>query len=177
MLARDPQVARTQEQRALTVVAENLSVPWSIAFAPDGRIFFTERAGRIRAIEQGKLRAQPVHVFAGVVERGEIGLMGLALHPDFARNHLLYVSYGLARGDGLVVDVIRFRENGNTLADATPIVQNIPAAPLMEYSPEQGRARRAAVRRRLRTHSRGCRRSGRRTVLLDVEPRRTRRAG
>lgn len=112
----------------LTVIAQNLQVPWSLAFAPDGRIFFTERPGRVRVIENGTLRPEPLHVFTDVASRAEIGLMGLTLHPDFAQNRLLYIAYGLERGGGLVVDVIRFRETGRGLADPQPIVRNIPAA-------------------------------------------------
>ncbi|HUP60462.1 MAG TPA: PQQ-dependent sugar dehydrogenase [Thermoanaerobaculia bacterium] len=110
------------------VVAQNLEVPWSLAFAPDGRIFVTERPGRVRVIENGKLRAEPLHVVRDVESRAETGLMGLALHPDFAKNHLLYLAYATSRGGRLVVDVVRFRETGSALADAQPIVRNIPAA-------------------------------------------------
>ncbi|MER3468918.1 MAG: glucose sorbosone dehydrogenase, partial [Thermoflexus sp.] len=44
------------------VVATGLEVPWALAFAPDGRIFVTERPGRIRVIENGRLRPEPVAV-------------------------------------------------------------------------------------------------------------------
>src|SRR2546425_1084353 len=45
--------------RVETVVA-NIEVPWSIVWAPDGRMLFTERAGRVRVYENGKLRTQPL---------------------------------------------------------------------------------------------------------------------
>ena len=112
------------------LVARNLDVPWSIAFASKDRILVAERAGRIRVIENGQLRPQPLHVFAGILDRSEIGLMGLALHPDYATNRLLYVSYGIERGGEVVIDVVRFRDTGSSLTDARPILQNIPAARL-----------------------------------------------
>jgi len=115
-------------QPAPAVVAKNLEVPWSIAIAPDGRMLFTERPGRVRVIEKGTLRAEPLYVVKDVAQRGEIGLMGLELHPDFAKNRLLYLSYGIERGGKLVVDVVRFRETGSALVELRPIIRDLPAA-------------------------------------------------
>jgi glucose/arabinose dehydrogenase len=65
-------------------VAQRLVVPWGVAFAPDGRIFITERPGRIRVVEEGRLRPEPWHSLEGSVgATGEAGLMGIALAPDF----------------------------------------------------------------------------------------------
>ncbi|HEY0385772.1 MAG TPA: PQQ-dependent sugar dehydrogenase, partial [Pyrinomonadaceae bacterium] len=71
-------------------VVGGLEVPWAIVFAPDGRMIFTERRGRVRVFENGKLRAEPLAVIADVDPTGESGLMGLTLHPQFSSNHLLY---------------------------------------------------------------------------------------
>ena len=78
--------AQTFEEYQVTVetVAEDLEVPWSIAFAPDGRIFVTERVGKLRVIEDGELNPEPIKILdAG---RGEGGLLGIALDPNFAQN-------------------------------------------------------------------------------------------
>lgn len=107
-------------------VARGLTVPWSIAFAPDGRMLVTERPGRVVVIEKGAVRK--LFDVPNVESRSEIGLMGLALHPQFATNRLLYLAYGTSRGGDLAVDVVRYRETGTTLTDATPIIQNLPAA-------------------------------------------------
>ena len=69
-------------------VAEGLEVPWALAFAPDGRMFVSERPGRIRVVEDGVLREEPWAEVA-VANVGEAGLMGLALDPDFAHNGYL----------------------------------------------------------------------------------------
>src|SRR5688572_22452291 len=66
------------------VLAENLEVPWAIDVAEDGRVFFTERPGRIGVIENGTL-LEPA-AFINVEQNGESGLLGLALHPDFVEN-------------------------------------------------------------------------------------------
>jgi len=113
--------------RVETVVG-NLEVPWSIVFAPDGRMFFTERPGRVRVFEKGKLRPEPVAVIQDVEPTGESGLMGLTLHPQFAQNHFLYLAYAYKSGGDQLVRVLRFRETNATLADRKVIIENVPAA-------------------------------------------------
>lgn len=80
-------------QFRVETVASGLEVPWAIAFAPDGRIFFTERPGRVRVIEQGRLRPEPLATISDLEAGGESGLMDLSLHPQFADNRLLYLAY------------------------------------------------------------------------------------
>lgn len=109
-----------------TVVA-GLQVPWSIAWAPDGRMFFTERPGRVRVVVNGQLRAQPLITLTDVEPSGESGLMGLALHPQFATNHFLYLSYAY-KGASQLVRVVRYRETETGLTDRKVIIENIPAA-------------------------------------------------
>ncbi len=108
-------------------VAANLEVPWAIAFAPDGRVFVTERPGRVRVIEGGRLRPDPVATIREVESVEESGLMDLTLHPQFASNHYLYLAYAY-RGDGQRARVVRFRETGGALTEPRVIIENIPAA-------------------------------------------------
>jgi glucose/arabinose dehydrogenase len=112
--------------RVETVVSK-LEVPWSIVFAPDGRMLFTERPGRVRVFEKGSLRPEPLAVITDVEHGSESGLMGLALHPNFAENHLLYLAYAYSQ-DGVRVRVVRFRETGAGLTDRKLIIEGIPAA-------------------------------------------------
>lgn len=116
-----------QAQFRVETVAANLEVPWAIAFAPDGRVFFTERAGRVRVIEGGKLRPEPVAVIEDVRQEEESGLMDITLHPQFAANRWVYLAYAY-RGDGQRVRVVRFRERDGALTERTVIIENIPAA-------------------------------------------------
>ncbi|MGB8509794.1 MAG: PQQ-dependent sugar dehydrogenase [Pyrinomonadaceae bacterium] len=108
-------------------VTGNLEVPWSIVFAPDGRMFITERAGRVRVFENGRLKPEPLAVISDAVTSGETGLMGLTLHPQFAQNHLLYLSYAYRQGE-TKVRVVRFRETGSALAERKVIIEDLPAA-------------------------------------------------
>jgi glucose/arabinose dehydrogenase len=112
--------------RVETVVS-GLEVPWSIVWAPDGRMIFTERPGRVRVFENGKLQPQPLLVLSDVESTGETGLMSIALHPDFASNRLLYLSYAY-KGDGQRVRVVRYRETPAGLTDRQVLIENIPAA-------------------------------------------------
>jgi glucose/arabinose dehydrogenase len=108
-------------------VAANLEIPWSIVWAPDGRMLFTERAGRIRVYENGKVRPQPLFTVPDVAPSGEGGLMSIALHPQFASNRLLYLSY-VYEADSQYVRVVRYREAENGLTDRHVIIENLPAA-------------------------------------------------
>jgi glucose/arabinose dehydrogenase len=110
-------------------VATNLEVVWSIVFAPDGRMFFTERPGRVRVIENGKLRAAPFYTVPDVELSGESGLMGMTLHPNFAENHFVYLAYAYQDASkNQTVRVARYRETGETLTDAKTIIEAIPAS-------------------------------------------------
>ena len=110
-------------------VAANLEIVWSIAFAPDGRMFFTERPGRVRVLENGKLRTAPFFTVPDVELSGESGLMGMTLHPKFAENHFVYLAYAYQDANkNQTVRVARYRETGETLVDAKTIIEAIPAS-------------------------------------------------
>src|ERR1051325_7602227 len=118
---------QTQTKFKVETVVGNLEVPWSIVWAPDGRMIFTERPGRVRVFQNGKLQSQPLFVVPDVEPRGESGLMSIALHPQFASNHLLYLSYAYS-SSGQKVRVARYRETPNGLVDRKVIIEDIPAA-------------------------------------------------
>ncbi len=103
----------TQSSFKVETVVPNLEVVWSIVWTPDGRMLFTERPGRVRVYEGGKLRPEPLFIVPDVEPRGESGLMSIALHPQFASNHLLYLSYAYNGGNGQRVRVARYRETSS----------------------------------------------------------------
>ncbi len=101
-----------------------LDVPVTMAFAPDGRLFFNELdTGRVRIIQNGLLLAQPF-VNLAVDTSGERGLLGLAFHPQFATNGFVYVLYSDLAG---VHRVLRFTEVNGVGTNATLIVDNLPS--------------------------------------------------
>ena len=109
-------------------IATRLEVVWSIVFAPDGRIFFTERPGRVRVIENSRLRAAPFFTVPDIEPSGESGLMGMTLHPQFAENHFVYLAYAYQDKGSQRVRVRRYRETGASLTDAKTIIEYLPAA-------------------------------------------------
>ena len=108
-------------------VASGLEVPWALAFAPDGRLFVTERPGRVRVIHKGRLRPEPWATL-GVEATGEAGLMGIALAPDFARSGHVFVVGTFQRGSQLVNRVLRLTDRDGRGRDTKVIVDKIPAA-------------------------------------------------
>jgi glucose/arabinose dehydrogenase len=116
-------------QLKVETVAENLEIVWSIVFAPDGRIFFTERPGRVRLIENGKLRAAPFFTVPDIELSGESGLMGMVLHPNFGENHFVYLAYAYQdAAKEQNVRVVRYRETGETLVEPKTIIEAIAAS-------------------------------------------------
>ena len=89
-LAQNPPAFRVEE------VARNLGVPWSLRFAPDGRLFFTQRDRMTIAVSALDIRTGRIVTYEGeaaVRDEGEGGVMGLELDPGFARNNRLYICY------------------------------------------------------------------------------------
>ena len=112
-------------------VAEGLDVVWGLQFAPDGRLFLTEKAGRIRIVgPDGALDPVPwVTVQSVTAEIRENGLNGLALHPGFPEEPWVYVMYTVDRGGEQVTNrVSRFREVDGRGAEEQIILDDIPGA-------------------------------------------------
>jgi glucose/arabinose dehydrogenase len=82
-------------------VADGLANPWSIAFLPNGDMLVTERAGRLRIIRDGVLDPTPIPGVPEVKITVLGGLFDVLLHPDFAANGTLYLSYAKGHEDGM----------------------------------------------------------------------------
>jgi glucose/arabinose dehydrogenase len=108
-------------------VASGLEVPWGFAFLPGGDMLFTERPGRVRIIEKGKLRAEAVFKVPDVEPSGESGLMDVSLHPKFAENKFVYLTYAY-RSDGKQVKVVRYKFDGKTFTEPKTIIEGIPSS-------------------------------------------------
>jgi aldose sugar dehydrogenase len=110
----------------VVTVATGLVHPWSIAFLPDGRMLVTEQAGRLRIIQNGTLEANPVWTAAAPPPgpKGEPNndrLHSVAVHPQFAQNRFVYVSYPKHGEKGNTLAIARGRLEGATLADVKEI--------------------------------------------------------
>lgn len=107
-----------------TTIASNLYTPWSLALLPQGDILVSERDGKVQRIGQNG-RAYPI---SGVTETSEGGLLGLALHPDFATNKRLYLYYTTSDSGRLTNQVVMYALQNDTLKRQRTILENIPAA-------------------------------------------------
>jgi glucose/arabinose dehydrogenase len=109
------------------VVASNLQIPWSLAFAPDGRLFVTERAGRVRILNVAAATSEIALTLDDVFAQGEAGVLGLTLDPEFSSNRFVYLYYTARLGSGAANRVVRYREVGGRLGEAAVLLDNIPA--------------------------------------------------
>lgn len=121
--------------------ARNLEVPWGLAFAPDGRVFVTERPGRVRVIESNQLLSTPALTLTDVNNAGEGGLLGIAVHPAFATNRFVYLVYTANAGGRVVNRLVRYREANNTLAERAVLFDDMPGAAIhngsrVKFGPE-----------------------------------------
>lgn len=111
----------------IEVIAKNLYVPWAIDISDEGKLYFTERSGAIRIIEDGKLNPQPLITFgAPFVSQGEGGLMGIALDPNYSQNHYMYVMHSYGEGNVLYNRVVRLLENNNRASIDKVLLDKIP---------------------------------------------------
>jgi glucose/arabinose dehydrogenase len=75
-------------------VTAGLMHPWSAAWLPDGRtMLVTEREGRLRVIRDGRLRMDVVEGLPDILAIGQGGLMEVSLHPRFADNRWVYLTF------------------------------------------------------------------------------------
>ena len=88
------QIIKSEQQTfRIEVVAPGLETPWGFAFLPDGRLLVTERPGRLRIIDKGKLLPSRCKGTPKVWERQDSGMLDVAMHPQYAKNGWIYLAY------------------------------------------------------------------------------------
>ena len=113
----------------VSVAAAGLAHPWSLAFLPDGSMLVTERAGRLRVIRNGVLDPAPVLGVPQVHANWLAGLMDIALHPRFAENRLLYLSYSKPGERNATTALARGRYENGRLTEVREIFEADAWAP------------------------------------------------
>jgi glucose/arabinose dehydrogenase len=124
-LGAGPFVFDTAERQKIrvSVVTKGLSHPWSLVFLPDGSMLITERPGRVRVLRNGVLDPTPVTGVPRVRTDGNGGLMDIALHPRFAENHLVYLTYTKPVDNGRgAPTLVRGRLEGGALVDVKDLL-------------------------------------------------------
>jgi len=90
----DGQVIKSEKQTfKIEVIAREIETPWALAFLPDGRLLITERPGRLRIVDKGKLLPEAVKGTPKVWEKQDGGLFDVEVHPQYAKNGWIYLSY------------------------------------------------------------------------------------
>ncbi|MGH8649438.1 MAG: PQQ-dependent sugar dehydrogenase, partial [Burkholderiales bacterium] len=111
----------------LQAMLTGLNFPLSMAFAPDGRLFYNEwTTGRIRVVQPNFGAASTFFTVSNLVTGGERGLLGLALDPAFATNRFVYAYY--TASNPLRNKIIRLTDSNNVGTNETVVVDNLPAS-------------------------------------------------
>lgn len=108
---------------------DNLEIPWSLVFLPDGRALVSERPGRVRLIKKGILQKEPYAVI-DVAHIGEGGLMGMAIHPDFPQKPFIYAMHTYRKDNSIFNKVIRLKDSGSRGNFDKVIIDHIPGGRL-----------------------------------------------
>ena len=105
--------------------------PWSLAFLPDGRMLVTEKKGNLFIVTQDGEKSRAVSGLPDVDYGGQGGLGDIALHPGFADNGVIYLSYaeggiGDTRGAAVIRAILTLTDRGGFLSDARVIWRQYP---------------------------------------------------
>lgn len=120
----------------IDTVVSGLSVPWGLAFLPNGDLLISERAGTLHRYSNGIL-SDPIEGLPPIMAIGQGGLLDLALHPDYKNNGWIYMAYSALnpvseRPIGNTA-ILRARLNGNQLVDQEVIFEGLPHTPLQYH--------------------------------------------
>jgi glucose/arabinose dehydrogenase len=125
-------VASAETDRPFEVeVITSFDEPWALAFLPDGRMLVTEKKGNLFLVTQDGKKSRSIRGMPDVDYGGQGGLGDVALHPDFAENRLVYLSYaesgpGGVRGAAVARAVLRENPRGGELVDFEVIWRQYP---------------------------------------------------
>jgi glucose/arabinose dehydrogenase len=108
------------------VLLSGLILPWEILYGPDNMIWMTEKGGKISRVNPSNGQITPVLTIGDVIVKGEGGLLGMVLHPDFNTTPYVYVVYGY--GNPYKNKVVRYTYGNNTLASPQVLLDQIPAS-------------------------------------------------
>jgi aldose sugar dehydrogenase len=110
----------------LETVVEGVNTPWGVDFLPDGRMLIAEKGGALRIADaNGVLAPEPVQGVPAVWSKGQGGLLDVAVHPAYATNGWIYLSYSdPGENDSAMTAVIRARLKGNALVDVQTLFKS-----------------------------------------------------
>ena len=108
-----------------------LDEPWAMTFLPDGRMLITEKKGRLLVVTQDGVKSQPISGVPEVDYGGQGGLGDVVMHPDYAENHTIYLSYaeagqGDVRGGAVMRATLTLSDEGGALTDQEVVWRQEP---------------------------------------------------
>ncbi|MFC5269168.1 PQQ-dependent sugar dehydrogenase [Adhaeribacter terreus] len=109
-------------------LTHSLEVPWELVWGPDNFIWMTERYGRISRVNPANGQVSALVTIPDVLQNGESGLLGMALHPDFSQHPHVFVAYTYSKNGTPTEKLVRYTYNGTALASPQVLLDNIVAA-------------------------------------------------
>ncbi len=106
-----------------TTIAQGLERPWGMAWLPDGAMLISEKAGRLRLLRNGVLEPTPLAGVPEVMSSGQGGLMDVSIHPKFAENRFVYLTYSAGTTDANRTRIARATFDGKALQDLRVIFE------------------------------------------------------
>ncbi|MDX6766972.1 MAG: PQQ-dependent sugar dehydrogenase [Candidatus Methylacidiphilales bacterium] len=98
-----------------------LTNAWAMVKLPDGRLLITEKAGKVRVVQNNQLLPEPVANIPEVDPGGQGGLLDIELHPDYPQNGWIYLAYSRKKEKGSLTNIVRARLKDNALTDIQPV--------------------------------------------------------
>lgn len=114
-------------------VLTGLSVPWGMAFLPDGRLLVTERPGTMRIVDVEQRRSSQLKGVPAVAAMNQGGLLDVQVHPEFSRNPYVYLCFSVTREGELTTRLARYRLQGDGLLDETVLFTGEPWLPTVHH--------------------------------------------
>ena len=108
-------------------VAKDLERPWGMAWLPDGAILITERVGRVKIFQNGSLEQIAIAEIPNLFVSGQAGLMDISLHPRFAQNNLVYLTYSSGNFQSNHTSILRAKFDGKALVEPQVIFEVKPS--------------------------------------------------
>lgn len=119
--ARSDEAPKLKQEFKIDILAQDLEFPWGLAFLPNGDALVTEKPGRLRIFQNGKL-SNPINGLPNdIFYDGQGGLLDIAVHPDFAQNNLVFLSYSKGTKEQNATTLLRAKLINNNLEEVKEI--------------------------------------------------------
>jgi aldose sugar dehydrogenase len=122
-------------------LTDKLEKPWSFAFLPNGKMLVTEKPGRLRIVDSTGALSEPISGLPPINYIGQVGLLDLALDPDFSTNHRFFFSFSEPVGENdsnIAIARAVLDEQALQLSDVTVIFRAKPAMPKQALASNAG---------------------------------------